>query len=279
MFKGNFIERSIEGALSFLKESLFAEEYAAKKGFLQARDSRAKAAAILAILLSVIFSHSAGFIMVCYSLCLFLAVVSSIGLVFFLKRTWFFIPLFALCIAVPALFAAVTPGEPALSFKFFILNCVITKQGLAGAEIFFLRVLTSVSLCVLLVLTTRQNVLLKTLRIFGIPAIFVMTMGMCYRYLYLFIEIIHNGYSAIKSRVGRVSSSGKGRVIAATAIGGLWRRSYDMYEDVHSAMVSRGYNGEPKVMEDFRFTAKDIFWFVVAIMLLLITIWQTYFLN
>jgi len=41
MLRGNnFIERSLAGALSFLKESVFADEYAVKNGFLQSLDPR-----------------------------------------------------------------------------------------------------------------------------------------------------------------------------------------------------------------------------------------------
>jgi cobalt/nickel transport system permease protein len=277
--KGRFIERSTLGALSFLKESLFADEYASKSGFLQARDPRIKAVAILALLLSVLVAKSIPFILSIYLLCLFFASVSSIDLWYFLKRTWLFIPIFALLIALPALFNVFSPGEPLLSFRIADFNLSITRQGVAGAAIFFARVLTSVSLCVLLTLTTRHNTLLKVLRLFGIPQVFVMTMGMCYRYVFLFIEIVQNTYTAIKSRAGRLVSSSKGRRIVAWNIASLWQRSYALHNQVYGAMLSRGYTGEPKVMETFSITAKDMACLGIAVSLLLGSIWQTHYLN
>jgi cobalt/nickel transport system permease protein len=193
-----------------------------------------------------------------------LAVFSSIRLGFFLKRTWVFIPLFSLFIALPALFNIFTPGEPVLSFKIFTFSLSITRQGIAGASFFFIRVLTSVSLCMLLVLTTRHYMLLKVLRILKVPQVFVMTMGMCYRYVYLFVEIIQNTYLAIKSRVGHVSSVKSGQGIVAWNIATLWQRSYQLNEDVYKAMLSRGYRGEPLVLNDFKVKVKDWMWLFTA---------------
>lgn len=275
----SFIERSLEGALSFLKESVFADEYAAKGGFLQARDPRAKTGIILFLVLAVLFSKSLFFIGGVYLLCLLLAWTSCIHLVFFLKRTWFFIPLFSLCIALPALFDIFTPGEPLVNLRIFYLSLSITKQGMASAGIFFARVLTSVSLCVLLALTTRHYCMLKVLRVFKVPQFFVMTLGMCYRYVYLFIEIVQNTYTAIKSRCGYLSSSRKGQNIVAWNIASLWQRSYDLHIQVYGAMLSRGYNGDPRIIEEFRMTAKDTGLFVLAVFLFIGVLWKTYFLN
>lgn len=264
----NFIERSIISAVSFLKESIFSEEYASKKGFLQARDSRIKLLSIILCLLAVLFSRSVYFLIGMYAFCLALAVCSSIRLGFFLKRTWVFIPLFSLFIALPALFNIFTPGEPVVSFRILALSFIITKQGIASASFFFIRVLNSVSLSILLVLTTRHYMLLKVLRIFKIPQVFVMALGMCYRYLYLFIEIIENTYLAIKSRVGRVYSVKEGQGIAAWNIAGLWQRSYKLNEDVYNAMLSRGYRREPAVLSEFKAAPKDWMWLLFVIIIL-----------
>lgn len=260
---GRFIERSIMSALAFLKESVFAEEYAAKNGFLQAREPRVKIVATGLLLLSVLLTQRPVFAVGMYGFCLVLAMVSAIPSRYFLKRTWIFIPLFSLFIALPALFDVFSPGETFLTFKFFGVGLIITEQGLASAGIFFLRVLTSVSLAVLLSLTTPHAALLRALRSFGIPKVFVMTLGMCYRYIYLFIEILENTYTAIKSRVGGIRSSLHGQKIVAANIAGLWQRSYQLQEQVYGAMVSRGYNGEPHVLFESCPSAKD--WVCLAV--------------
>lgn len=266
-------------ALSFLKESVFADEYASRRGFLQARDERLKVLAALFLLLAVLFSRNISFLIGMYVFCLFLAHFSRIPLGFFLKRTWVFIPLFSLFIGLPILFDIFSPGEPVVSFKIFSASLSITKQGVASASFFFTRVLASVSLCILLVLTTRHYALLKVLRIFGVPQVFVMTLGMCYRYVYLFIQIIQNTYSAIKSRVGFVSSVKRGQGIVAANIASLWQRSYALHNQVYNAMLSRGYSGEPKVMDEFCATFKDWLCLGAAILIFGLSLWQNYFLN
>ncbi len=241
----NFIERSIVGALSFLKESVFSDEYALKKGLLQSMDPKIKIVLFLFLIIGILFVKYIFILFCIYILCLTLAFLSKINMWFFLKRTWVFIPLFALFIAAPALFSIVTPGEALVIFKIAGFKLIITRQGLFGAVLFVTRVITSVSFAVLLSITTRHFELLRTLRIFKIPQVFVMTLGMCYRYTFLFVEIVEHTYLAIKSRVGAKVHYKKGRHIVAWNIAYLWARSYKLNEDVYKAMLSRGYRGEP----------------------------------
>jgi len=256
----NFIERSIVGALAFLKESIFADEYASQNGFLQSLDSRIKTATFLSVILQILFTRNILVLLCLYALCLLLAQISRINLGFFLKRTWVFIPLFSLLIAIPALFSVFTPGESLLTFKAAGFTLIITRQGLHGATLFVTRVITSVSFVVLLSITTKHFELLKVLRIFKIPQVFVMTLGMCYRYIYLFVETIENTYLAIKSRVGTKVHYKRGQHIVAWNIAYLWARSYQLNEQVYSAMLSRGYRGEPIILNDFKLKTKDWLW-------------------
>jgi cobalt/nickel transport system permease protein len=267
VFKNNnFIERSIRGALSFLKESIFADDYASQKGLLQSLDPRIKVLTFLLFLIQILLTRNIFILLCLYALCLLLTILSKINIGFFLKRTWIFIPLFSLLIAIPALFNVVTPGEPLVTFKIVGLKLMITRQGLFGALLFIMRVLTSVSFAVLLSVTTKHFDLLKVLRVFRVPQVFVMTLGMCYRYIYLFVETIENVYLAIKSRVGTKVHYKRGQHIIAWNIAYLWSRSYQLNEAVYRAMLSRGYRGEPVVMDEYTITVKDWFWlFFVAL--------------
>lgn len=274
--KKNFIERSVMGALSFFKESIFSEEYASRKGFLQSLDPRIKLLVILLFLLSAIMLKNIIFLAFMYVFCLLLAYFSRINLLFFLKRTWVFIPLFSLFIALPALFNIFTPGEPLLVFGLLGLKLIITRPGLNGALLFVARVVTTVSLVILLSLTTRHTQLLKVLRIFKIPSVFVLTLMMCYRYVYLFVEIIENTYLAIKSRVGRSIHYKKGREIVSWSMAALWQRSYQLNNEVYNAMLSRGYRGEPAILDDFKTRAIDWIWLSFAAIIFLLAVYNGY---
>jgi cobalt/nickel transport system permease protein len=252
--RNNFIERSIMGALFFLKDAVLCEEHALRKGFLQSLDPRIKAATILMFLLTVVSLKSVVAIGGLYCVCLAL----------FLLRTWVFIPLFTLLIAIPALFAFVTPGDTLCAVHFLGRELIVTRQGSSGALLFVVRVATSVSFAVLLSLTTRHAELLKVLRIFGVPQIFVLTVSMCYRYLYLFAVTVENVFMGIKSRVGVVSGHRKGQRVVAWNIANTWSRTAQMSENVYSAMLSRGYTGESRLLNSFRAGIKDWVWFLAV---------------
>ena len=250
-----------------MKDSIFAEEVAQRGGFLQSLDVRVKIISFLLFILQALFTGSIPALLFLYALCLFLGLISRIELVFFLKRTWVFIPLFSLGIAFPAIFG---PGEPLFSGQILGAKFSITHQGLQGAMVFVIRVITCVSFVVLLNITTRHFDLLKVLRIFKIPAIFIMILGMCYRYIYLFAGIIQNTYLAIKSRVGIGVQYQQGQGIVAWNIASLWGRSVGLNEEVYKAMLSRGYQGEALAWNDFKIRARDWLWLSTVILLLII---------
>ena len=257
-----FIEHSLRSVLSFIKASLFAEEHALKHGFMQSLEQRIKTVTIVLFIIVTLLIKNILVILSLYLFCLLLACASKIKLGFFLKRTWVFIPLFSLFIALPALFSNFTPGEELWSFKAAGLALIITRPGVSTVLLFVLRVATTVSFAVLLSITTRHIELLKVLRIFGIPQAFVMILGVCYRYIYLFIGIIENTYLAIKSRAGIAIHYKRGQQIVGWNIAFLWVRSCQLNEDVYKAMLSRGYSGEPVVLDDFRARLWDWLWLV-----------------
>jgi cobalt/nickel transport system permease protein len=276
--KNNFIERSLKGVFVFFKDSVLSEDLASSGAFLQSIDPRIKTASFLLLCVTTLLTGDLGGLIFLYLFCLFLARISKINLWFFIKRTWVFIPLFSLFIAIPALFSFVSPGEPLFKFSVFGLPLVLTRPGLSGALVFVLRVAVSVSFVILLGLTTRHSTLFKVLRVFGVPQVFVMVLGMSYRYIYLFMETIEHTYLGIKSRTGGVIHHRKGRQIVAWNIATLWQRSFKLNEDVYNAMLSRGYTGEPVLADEFKSTFKDWVWFfliiIVFVLSILIKIWK-----
>jgi cobalt/nickel transport system permease protein len=268
-----FLEKSIIAIIGFIRTAMESDAIAARSGFLQACDVRFKFISIALLLCSAIATKSVALLAILYLISIILALVSSIPLMAYLKRTLLFIPLFSFFIAIPALFSVVTPGEPVVSVHLRLIDLVITKQGIDSAVIFFLRVLASVSLAILLMLTTRHHTLLKTLRIFKVPQIFVMTMGMTYRYIFLLLDIISNTFTAIKSRAGFVTSTKTGRRVVALNMAGIWLKSYRMHSQVYEAMMSRGFCGEPVIAESSRARFRDYLMLIVALFLLTGTLW------
>lgn len=273
------IDRTLFSFISLLKESVSNDEIASRDGFLQKRDPRLKCLSIILLLLSALSSRNVTVLCCIYLLTILFALFSAIKIGTFLKRTLFFIPLFSLFIVLPAIFNIVTPGESVVAFKLAGLNLAITRQGVDTATIFFFRVLASVSLSIILVLTTRHHVLLKVLRSFRIPQIFVMTMGMTYRYIYLLLDIAQNTFVAIKSRVGFIQSTRSGQRIVGVNMSGLWLKSYRLQTQVYSAMLSRGYTGEPRILDDFKADFIDIIIVIFAFGLFAGTLWLNQYIH
>ena len=243
--KNNFIEKTILSFTAFVREAVFSEEIAARRGFLQEFNAGIKAFSFFSVIICALFLRNEQLLIALYALCLALTAASNINTVFFLKRTLLFIPFFTFLVVLPSISALFTPGDALWPAQICGINLSITRQGIDGAVLIMTRVTVSVSFVILLSLTTRHFELLKALKGFGIPAIFVMTAGMCYRYIFLLAELIERTFLAVKSRTGGLIKAAHGRKITAWNMAMLWRRSYTLNENVYAAMLSRGFSGEP----------------------------------
>lgn len=242
-----FIEKTLASAVSFLKDSVFFEKFAMKKGFLQNREPRIKLLAFMLFVCSSLCLTRAAHILALYALSLALAGASSIPAGYFLKRTLIFGPLFSLFIIAPALFNVFTPGDPLVTLSLGGLRLTVTVQGAETACRFVSRVLASVSFGALLSMSTPQAKLMRALRVFGIPSVFLLTIGMAHRYIFVMVSTIEQTFTAIKSRTSGKIRTAHGQNIITWNMASLWRRSLHMHSEVYSAMLSRGFSGEPKL--------------------------------
>lgn len=266
--RGNFIKKTLDGVFSFFQESFVTGEIAERDGLLQSFDPRAKLISILILVFSISMTKDLRILILFYGTTLIAAYLSRIGLIFFIKRVWLFIPIFTGVIAIPMIFNIFIAGD--VLFPLFQLGAgahigpfalpesiYITREGLYAACVFTMRVASCVSAVVLLFLTTPQQLLFKSLQSVGVPKVYVLTLEMANRYIFLFMEIIRDLYTAKKSRT--IKSVG---VIAdqrwvGGRIGYMLIKSLDMSEKVHMAMRSRGFSGEVKIMQDFSFSERD----------------------
>ncbi len=261
--------------LSFIRSSVFAEEIAERPGFLQGLDPRAKVAAFAFGIGAVLFARRLEVLAVLYVAVVVLAVASKIPLGFFIKRVWVFIPIFAGIIVLPVLFGPVSHGQPLIVLWRWHDGTpfAITDNGLWTAGMLVLRVATSVSLTVLTVLTTRRAHLLRALRVLAVPRVFVLTLEMTYRYIFLLIGIIEAEHLAKESRTIRPASLNVERQWAASRMGRLFLRSRQMGEEVFLAMLARGYSGEAKLFSPFRLRVVDVLGICSGLIVLAAVIW------
>ena len=259
------------GLSRLVRDSVFSEKIAARPGLLQGLDPRIKLVGMLSLLVTVSLLRNWYLIVPLYGLTLVMAAASRISLKLYIRRVWLFVPIFAAIIVFPSLFNIVRPGDPLWVIWDFGhqvtlgpwslgTTLAITSQGVKGAILLILRVVTSVSLGVLLALTTRWADLLKSLRVFYIPRVFVLVLSMTYRYIFLLLAMAEDIFTARTSRMVGPSSPREDRRFIASSMGTLLGKSHAFSEEVYGAMVSRGYNGEPVISHSFQARPADWFW-------------------
>src|SRR5262249_10299526 len=133
----------------------------------------------------------------------------------------------------------------------------VHTDGLVAAGIFVLRVCTSVSLAILLILTTKWADILKSLRVLHVPSVFVLVLAMTYRYVFLLLHTANGMFQARKSRMVATTSGSEQRWWIVSAIGVLMHRSFRMSDEVYQAMLARGFQNEIRTMTDYHLGAVD----------------------
>jgi cobalt/nickel transport system permease protein len=258
--KGSFVEKTLAGTSNVMRRAMFSDDVSRQRGLLQTIDPRVKMLSLLGLLIATAFIRNIPALVAMYAATLLLAVASRLPLGFFIKRVWLFIPIFTGIIVLPATLSVITPGHIVLPlWTWHGQEVGITSQGLTAAGLIVMRVATSVSLVVLMTLTTPWTELLAALRALFVPKIFILIIGMAYRYLFLLLTSVTDMYTARKARsVGNADADHKqGQRFVTASAGALFGRSHNLSEEVHMAMVSRGYNGNPRTLSRSAFTVID----------------------
>lgn len=257
--RGSFIERTLSTLVRKTERALFAEELAGKDGFLQSLDPRVKIVGLLALILDVTLSRNFFTIIFIFALAIALAIASRIPIRTLATRAWLSAIAFTGTIALPVIF--ITPGNALWQIPF--LNWTITEQGTTSALYLITRVETTVTLSLLLVLCTLWTHVLKGLRVLRVPIVFVVILGMTYRYIFVMLDTARNMFEARQSRLVGTLDAKESRRLAAASIGVLLTKSFYLNSEVYLAMQSRGFRGEVYTLDEFAMQRRD--WFALIL--------------
>ena len=251
------LEKLLNGVAHVVESAMDADGAGEHGGLLQRLDPRVKLVGLLALLLaSVLVDHLAA-LLALFAVALTFIVLSRLGLRRFALRAWVFVPLFTLAIVVPATTSWVTPGHAVLHLWG---GAAITATGLATAARLVLRVTDAVSFSVLLAMTTPWSELLAALRVLRVPRTFVFVLAVSYRYVFVLMRLVQGMGTARRSRtVGRLTPREDRRFVAA-AVGTLFGHSQALSEQVHTAMLARGFTGEVRALSVWRVRSFDYAW-------------------
>jgi cobalt ECF transporter T component CbiQ len=251
----SFVERTIGSLSHGISFAALAEDSARGGGVLQGIDPRVKVTGVLAVIVSVAVTRCLWTIAAVLGIGVAMAIASRISVIDLARWVWMPVLLFTGCIALPAVF--ITPGARLYA------GWPMTEQGIRTASFLLLRAETAVTLSTLLVLTTRWAHILKALRVLRVPVVFVVILGMTYRYLFLILETALDMFESRKSRTAGVLAGEDRRRLAAATVGVLLSKSYHLSSDIHLAMQSRGFRGEVYMLDDFVMRGADWLWLFV----------------
>jgi cobalt/nickel transport system permease protein len=257
--KGSFVEKTLRGGAGVLRQVMFSDDTAARSGLLQRIDPRVKVLTMVGLLLAAGFVHSSFVLAGLYALTLAAAAASGLPLGFFVKRVWLFVPIFTGIVVLPATLSIVTPGHLVVPLWTWDGTAEgITTQGLATAARLVLRVAVSISIVVLVTLTTSWARLLAGLRALGVPKMFILVIGMAYRYLFHLLTVVMDMYEARKARtIGKQKHDRAARGFVAATAGVTVGKSHQLAEEVHQAMTARGFRGNAKTLDAPRLSLRD----------------------
>ena len=255
MSRSLFIESTLQGFTRALSRALASERVSTQPGLLQSLDPRIRVVGILLLVVAVVLCRRLTIIGSLFIVAVLLAITSHISLASLLKRVWLVILGFTGLIAIPALF--ITRGNPVFTLP--VLHLVVSSQGLRTAALLVLRVETAVTFTTVLVLCTPWNHILKSLRWLRLPAEVVTMVAMTHRYVFLLIETANQMFESRKSRTIGVWTGPDKRRMTARAAGVLLSKSIELSHEVYLAMVSRGFQGEVRVLTDFQMRLGDYF--------------------
>lgn len=273
--KGSYLAKTIRSGTGLLQQVLFGEDVAAARGLLQRVDPRLKILSLVALLIAAGQAHSMVTLVVLYALTVVSAAASALPVGFFVKRVWLFVPIFTGIVVIPATLSVVTPGDVVLTLWHWDGTPQgFTAQGLTTAARTVCRVAASISLVVLLTLTTSWVRLLAALRGLGVPKIFILIVGMAYRYLFLLLGSVTDMYQARQARApGTPKHDKTARAFLGASVAALLGKSTQLSEEVHHAMVARGFRGDAKTLERHRFAATDLCYAVAVLLVVVALTW------
>jgi cobalt/nickel transport system permease protein len=145
-----------------------------------------------------------------------------------------------------------------------------TKEDLMSAGRIFLRALSSVTCLIFLAFTVPMIDMIYVLKLLKVPSLIIEMMLLIYRFIFVFVETAFHIYTAQSSRWGY---SGFKRSVYSFGMlfANLWGKVYFKTRFLMESLLSRGYEGEIRVLYATpKFSGKNIFFFVTIDLALIV---------
>jgi cobalt/nickel transport system permease protein len=250
-----FIDRTLKKAAGFIGTFYVQGEASTANGMLQRMDARIKVVFLLGyiLLISLVSSITAQLGISVFLFMLYLVSHIHIGNVY--KKIFMFSFFFGFLVAAPASLNVITQGKMILVLwrlqdaKQFLVYHIpmeigITREGVMVVARLYVKVMNSLALTFLVYYTTPFVEIIKALRIFRVPDMFLLIITVTYKFIFVLACTIQETYFALKMRWWRNVKNTEANKIIAGRVVYLFRMSWYKYEEVFRAMMARGFTGK-----------------------------------
>ncbi len=240
------------------------DKFAHLKSFLHSWDPRVKIVSVSILILSIVLVRDLKVAFLGLSLAIVLVFLSKIPFSFvFIHLRWvlFFV------LALFALICLTVPGNLLVRLSFLS----ISREGFKLSLLISLRAISAALLIFPMIGTTRFNLTLKALQKIKIPDKLIQLLMFTYRYIFLFLDEEKRMFIGANSRGWVRKTNLSSLKTMANLVGMLLVHSFERTERIRDAMVSRGYNGRLKILDEFTLSPKDLIKasLIIAVALLL----------
>lgn len=151
-----------------------------------------------------------------------------------------------LLVSGPMAFSAVRPGPLAVAlWEAGGVRQGLTWAGLTTVVLMLGRVVCSLAVLVLLTRSTPWLRLMSALGALGLPRAMVMIATMAHRYLIVLADVLADRLLARRARTVSGTRGRDDRAFVGASVAALLTRASALADEVHQAMVARGYDGRP----------------------------------
>jgi cobalt/nickel transport system permease protein len=248
--------------------------YQPREGLIHRLDPRVKILTALWFILTTVTLPEGAWISqaILFSTMILLSWRAQLGPVYTVKRAFIALPFVLAALPLPFL----TPG-PVL-WVIPGLGWTLTITGLVRFLTILVRTWVAVQAGILLSATTGVADLLWGLQSLRVPKLIVSIIGFMVRYMFVLADEVLRMLRARTSRSPRLPGVKRPGIIwqgrfAGMMVGSLFLRSLERSERVHAAMLSRGYDGEIRVLDQPAMSVIDWYTLIGALVWLMFVLW------
>ncbi len=220
------------------------------KSPLHSWDARVKIVSISTLILSIVLLEDIRVAFLGLVLAIILVFLSKIPFSFVLVHLrWVLFFVLALFVVI----SLTVPGSLLIKLSFFS----ISREGVRLSLLISLRAISAALLVFPMLGTTRFYLTLKALQKIKIPAPLIQLLMFTYRYIFLFLDEEKRVFIGANSRGWVRKTNLSSLKTIGSLVGMLLVHSFERTERIRDAMVSRGYNGRLKILDEFTLSPKD----------------------